>query len=213
MEIVKGFLQPYGFDVYSAENGQIAVNITKELRPDLILMDMQMPVMNGYEATQIIKKDPETQQIAVVALTASAMSEDEKEIRKLCDGYVRKPFVRADLIREIAKQLPSKVITSSHQPPQALQKHEKMNDKVKEALQKSFYPRWETISEMILGSDVEAFATDLKAFAQEHQAQELLDYANTLYQYATDFDIANMEKQFQHFITIIGKDLPNGEKE
>ncbi len=213
VEIVKGFLEPYGFDVYSAENGQIAVNITKELKPDLILMDMQMPVMNGYEATKIIKTDPETKNIAVVALTASAMSEDEKEIRKLCDGYVRKPFVRADLIREIAKQLSSKVIASSHQPPQGIQKHEKMNDKVKEALQKSFYPRWETINEMVLGSDVEDFARDLKAFAREHQAEELLDYAHQLYLYAADFDIANMEKQFKQFTTLIQQKNANKGKE
>ncbi|HRW35055.1 MAG TPA: PAS domain S-box protein [Thermotogota bacterium] len=213
VEIVKGFLEPYGFDVYSAENGQIAVNITKELKPDLILMDMQMPVMNGYEATRIIKGNPETTHIAIVALTASAMSEDEKEIRKLCDGYVRKPFVKRELIGEIAKQLPSKVLTSSEQSPKTIQEFEKMDDSQKEILSERFFQRWETINELILGSDVEAFATDLKAFSQEHQLPKLLDYANTLYQYASDFDITNMEKQFQQFITFIQQKDPNGEKE
>ncbi len=210
IEIVKEFLEPFGFELYSAENGQIAVNITKELRPGLILMDMQMPVMNGYEATKIIKGDPETKNIPVVALTASAMSEDEKDIRKLCDGYIRKPFVRAELIREIAKYLPSKIIDSSDKK---MQKTEKINDKLKEALRKEFYHRWESIGKMILGSDVEAFATDLKAFAQEHQSQQLLDYATELYHYATEFDITNMEKHFQQFIKIIEQDSSDGGKD
>ena len=76
------------------------------MRPEgTILLDMKMPVMNGYEASRHLRADSEFKQIPVVAITASALKEDEDIISKLCDGYLRKPISRTGLLRELMKHL------------------------------------------------------------------------------------------------------------
>ncbi len=91
--IIKHYLERLGYSVTVAENGKIGVEKSKELKPDLILMDMMMPVMNGYEATNIIKSDDEVKEIPVIALTAHAsIGDKEKAINAGCDDYLPKPI-------------------------------------------------------------------------------------------------------------------------
>jgi CheY-like chemotaxis protein len=91
-------LEPLGFDVREAENGREAVEIWENWSPHLILMDMRMPVMDGYEATRRIKATTKGQATVVVALTASVLEEDRAVIlSEGCDGFVRKPFREAEL--------------------------------------------------------------------------------------------------------------------
>ena len=81
VEVVKGMLMKYDFTLLVSENGADAVEKAKQYHPELILMDIQMPVMNGYEATEILKRTEITKDIKIVALTASAMVEHEEKIR------------------------------------------------------------------------------------------------------------------------------------
>jgi CheY-like chemotaxis protein len=91
-------LEPLGFDVREAENGREAIEIWENWSPHLILMDMRMPVMDGYEATRRIKATTKGQATVVVALTASVLEEDRAVIlSEGCDGFVRKPFREAEL--------------------------------------------------------------------------------------------------------------------
>ena len=198
--IVKGYLEPYDLEISTAENGVIAVNIARELKPDLILMDMQMPVMSGYEATTILKKDEKTKDIAIIALTASAMARDEQEIRKICDGYIRKPVTKADLVQELAKHLETDNVSETGKSDKELGK---LSETLKETLKEQMYPKWKEINEMILGDDVEAFAIQLQEIAEEYEAKELMEYAEALRRYANHFDIANMERQFKAFEELI----------
>jgi len=90
-----------GFDVLIAENGQSGVELAVSARPDLVLMDMSLPVIDGWEATRRIKADPSTASIPVIALTAHAMAEDkEMALEAGCDDYDSKPV---DLSRLVAK--------------------------------------------------------------------------------------------------------------
>lgn len=76
-----------------AGDGQEGLKIARREHPDLILMDLSLPVLNGWDATTQLKKDPETARIPVVALTAHAMAIDEQRARQAgCDGYVAKPI-------------------------------------------------------------------------------------------------------------------------
>lgn len=105
-ELLGGFLEGYGFEIVEVDNGRAAIDKVKEHHPDLILMDMKMPEMDGYEASNIIKKDEELKRIPIIAVTASAMKEDEEIIKALYDGYLRKPISKTDLILELIKFLP-----------------------------------------------------------------------------------------------------------
>ncbi len=85
-------LQRKGYEVVLATNGAEGVEMTLSERPDLILMDMSLPVLDGWQATRQIKTNPETQTIPIVALTAHALAGDrEKSIQAGCDEYETKP--------------------------------------------------------------------------------------------------------------------------
>ena len=105
-EMLRVFLEPYSFKLIEAQNGKEALNQADKHHPDLILLDMKMPVMDGYEASEILSNDEELKDIPVIAVTAFAFKQDEEIIFKLCDGYLRKPVTRAQLIRELTKYLP-----------------------------------------------------------------------------------------------------------
>ncbi len=92
-KLVETILRPHGYRLLIAVDGEEAVQLATQEHPDLILMDMQLPKISGYQATQILKSKPETSDIPIVALTANAM-EDQKEqaMAACCDGYITKPF-------------------------------------------------------------------------------------------------------------------------
>lgn len=99
-------LQPLGFAVKEAENGKRAIEIWETWEPHLIWMDMRMPVMDGYEATQYIKRTIKGNATAVIALTASALEEEKAIVLSAgCDDFVRKPFREEELFETMAKHL------------------------------------------------------------------------------------------------------------
>lgn len=83
----------YGYDVFEARDGEEGVKIAREQTPELILMDLQMPVMNGLKANNLLKSDPETRHIKIIAVTSFAMKGDEEKIMAAgFDGYISKPI-------------------------------------------------------------------------------------------------------------------------
>ena len=95
-----------GFEVLIAENGQLGVDLTVSERPDLVLMDMSLPVMDGWEATRRLKADPGTSAIPIIALTAHAMASDrELALAAGCDDYDSKPVELSRLVRKIEQLL------------------------------------------------------------------------------------------------------------
>jgi len=105
-ELVKSFLSEHNLNIIEAKNGSEGVEICKLHLPDLVLMDLRMPGMNGYEATEILTNLPETKHIPIVAFTASSMKHDETLIRKLFNEYLRKPISRNELINALKQFLP-----------------------------------------------------------------------------------------------------------
>ncbi|MEM9213342.1 MAG: ATP-binding protein [Cyanobacteria bacterium P01_F01_bin.150] len=99
-------LTPMGFDVREAENGQVAIQIWEEWQPHLIWMDMRMPIMDGYEATQRIRAHIRGQATAIIALTASALEPEKQMILSVgCDDFVRKPFQDAVIFEKLHQYL------------------------------------------------------------------------------------------------------------
>lgn len=100
-------LERRGFAVVMAVDGQQGVDMARSEKPDLILMDMSLPVMDGWAATQAIKADEALKVIPVIALTAHAMAGDrEKAIEAGCDDYDTKPIELPRLLEKIGKFLP-----------------------------------------------------------------------------------------------------------
>jgi CheY-like chemotaxis protein len=99
-------LKPLGFEVREAENGKVALEIWEDWEPNLVLMDMRMPVMDGYEATRRIKSTLKGQATVIFAVTASALEEDRAIIlSEGCDHYIRKPFRESEIFEAMEQHL------------------------------------------------------------------------------------------------------------
>jgi len=105
--IMRDVLSSGGYDLIEAENGEDGVKLAHSERPDLILMDIQLPIIDGYEATRRIKGSAELKSIPIIAVTSYALSGDQAKARAAgCDGYVSKPFSPRELLARVREYLP-----------------------------------------------------------------------------------------------------------
>ena len=106
MKLVKSLLQMGKYDVLAAVVAESGITLAHEHRVDLILMDIQLPGMDGLAATKILKEDPRLKNIPVIALTSHAMEgDDKKAIDAGCDGYITKPIDTRNFLINIARYL------------------------------------------------------------------------------------------------------------
>ena len=105
--ILRDLLSSVGYELIEAENGEDGVAAAAAVRPDLILMDIQLPLLDGYEATRRIKAQSALSAIPIIAVTSYALSGDEDKARAAgCEGYVTKPFSPRELLAKIREYLP-----------------------------------------------------------------------------------------------------------
>ena len=106
-QIIRDLLTSAGFGMIEAATGEEGLAMAARYRPDLILMDIQLPVVDGYEATRRIKADPALKHIPIIAVTSYALSGDEAKARAAgCDAYVAKPFSPRELLAKVREFLP-----------------------------------------------------------------------------------------------------------
>ena len=106
LSIVSMSLETQGYTVYKAANGREAVDLARQHHPDLVLMDMMMPVVSGYEAVTELKADPSTRDITIVGLSAKAMATDMERATDVgIDGYITKPFRIAQVLSVVENYL------------------------------------------------------------------------------------------------------------
>ncbi|MGY4312351.1 two-component system cell cycle response regulator DivK [Bradyrhizobium sp. JR3.5] len=104
MKLFRDLLEAHGYQTSGTSNGFEALDLVRKLRPDLILMDIQLPQVSGLEVTRWIKDDPELRTIPVVAVTAFAMKGDEERIREGgCEAYLSKPISVGKFIETVRR--------------------------------------------------------------------------------------------------------------
>jgi two-component system cell cycle response regulator DivK len=107
LKLFQTLLQVNGYETLEATDGMYGVEVAKKKKPDLILMDVQLPRMDGLEATKILKEDEKMRHTPIVALTGFAMKGDEERIRSAgCDGYITKPIDTKEFLKFITNYLP-----------------------------------------------------------------------------------------------------------
>lgn len=105
-KLAKDLLEVSGYEVIEAIDGKQGVEMAKSYKPDLILLDIMMPVIDGMEATRILKADSTTQKIPILAVSSQAMKGDKERIIGCgCDGYLAKPFDIDEFMESIAELL------------------------------------------------------------------------------------------------------------
>jgi len=106
MKLFNDLLQANGYETLQTKDGRDAIDMARTHRPDLILMDIQLPEISGIEITRILKADPDLKAIPVIAVTAFAMKGDEEKIREGgCEGYIAKPISVSSFLQTVAKFL------------------------------------------------------------------------------------------------------------
>jgi two-component system cell cycle response regulator DivK len=106
-QIIRDMLAPTDYEITEAESGEEALEAIAKQRPDLILMDLQLPIMDGYEATCRIKADPALRSIPIIAVTSFALDGEEQTARAAgCDDYVPEPYSPRQLLAKIQQCMP-----------------------------------------------------------------------------------------------------------
>lgn len=205
-ELLKEYLAPWSLTIIEAEDGALAVERAKQEQPDIIIMDMKMPVMDGYMATEILSGDKATHHIPIVALTASAMMGDRERVIALgCRGFLSKPVSRTELLHELMRFLPHTIVaqaetdTMPEELPQPGQKQERQSQtgaalELFELLETVYAKQWEDLRLVIMPDEVQHFAGELKALAGKYACERLAAYADTLEQQAATMQFSLMER-------------------
>jgi two-component system, cell cycle response regulator DivK len=104
--IYRVILEHSGYEVIEAHDGEEGIRLTREERPDVVLMDISIPLVDGWEATQILKADPDTREIPIIALTAHALASDRAKAKEVgCDAYLAKPVEPRRVVEEVKRMI------------------------------------------------------------------------------------------------------------
>jgi CheY-like chemotaxis protein/two-component sensor histidine kinase len=210
-KILTGYLQEYGFEFLEAENGVEAIDRVASHKPDLILMDMKMPVKDGWETSHWFKNNEITRHIPIIAVTADTLEESRKTILGVCDGYLRKPIPKADLIAELTRflkysvsespdaEISEKTTETQVLSPETLSRIPKIMD----SLEKEFFPKWEGVQGVMIMEDVKRFGLELSKAARLWGLPLLTDYADRVFASAVSYDVAAVKHRISDFPRIV----------
>jgi PAS domain S-box-containing protein len=213
-KVITGYLGSQQINIVVAENGSVGVDMARAEPPDLILMDMQMPVMDGYEATRLIKTDERLKHIPVVALTASTMKSDEVKIANLCDGYLRKPVTKAQLISELKKYLPHTEVAqeakgsddqSEYLSKDLLQRLSEDPDfafEISRAFNPEIIPEYHTLLKYRSNKRIKNFASLIADTGRKMQLNLIEAYGNELLAQVGAFNIKRITSMLEEFATL-----------
>jgi CheY-like chemotaxis protein/two-component sensor histidine kinase len=207
-DLLREWLTQTGLEVIEAENGEQALQMAQTEQPDLILMDLRMPKMDGYAAIKLLKEKTQTVAIPVFALTAAATSDEAaKTIRAGFSGYLTKPLDLQTLLTELSRFLPRKDTGQAEAAPTAQEEailefwpqDAARTSQLRNRLRTEFLPIWETLTGAMEMDEIEAFAEQLSAISDEYQASGIRQYAEQLRGWAQQFDVVRIEAMLREF--------------
>ncbi len=190
-DLARSYMQPSPLTLLEAADGREAVAMAAEYQPDVILMDIKMPHVDGYEAVRQIRRQPLTAGIPIIAVTASGMNDDIDRIAAAgFDDYLIRPFGKADLIRLLTRYLPH----DTEKGQEHLQANNELTDimsatheetlvpfpDLAETLQSDLKNRWKTVSNLQNIAKIEAFAEKNQAIGEQYNLKSLSAYGDLL---------------------------------
>jgi len=213
IELIQGYFAETQHHLLIAKNGLEALNLAKSDQPDLILLDLRMPEIDGREVLEKLKENEETNNIPIIILTASPSKDDEEILSSLCEGFLRKPVSRFQLVSVLKNILPQEENDSTPKKEQAEKSEitlgEISNDvkiKLPQLLSKLRQEKeeiWEEICKTRIWSDLEKFGNDLQQLGAEYQYPPLLEYANMLSSQLEEFELDLLPQTLANFPEII----------
>lgn len=210
--LFQGYFEYTHHELLLTQDGEEGINLARQDRPDLILLDLKMPKMDGEMVIKELKKYPETKDLPVIIITASTRQEDYQKLKEICEGIIIKPVNRQQLIETLKKIFPingkvenkSKIITN--QP----KIRENLTPEMKENLAKLIIElrlQQEKVNQDLgqtrFMNNLELLANKLLNLGQKYQYQPLVDYGNNLLIHIDNFDVENIAKSLDYFPILI----------
>ncbi|MGD2183641.1 response regulator [Lusitaniella coriacea] len=183
-QLLVRLLNPFGFELQEAENGKNAIAIWERWKPHLIFMDMRMPVMDGYEATQRIKVTTQGNATAIVALTASVLEEEKAIILSAgCDDFMRKPFRENDIFAVMSKHIGVRYVYEDLAPQETTANGEELDAISPEKISRLPFEWANNLESALRQGDLELIATLVEQIRTEHP-----QFAKIVTHYAEQFE-------------------------
>ncbi|MGH8046456.1 MAG: ATP-binding protein, partial [Chthoniobacterales bacterium] len=210
-DLIRAFFFGTDHQLIEAENGREAIDLARRERPDVILMDVRMPVMDGVQATRALKADETLKTIPIIVVTASAMQSEEAVLKPISDGFLRKPISRFDLagqMRNFCRLKPGARKAPAPEPAEEQSSSEADHAaRIPELLPhlERCHATWEKLLDAPLVSEVERFARHLETMGDEYYTPPLRDYGKRLAACAARFDLVGMENTLQEFGTLFAQ--------
>ncbi|HEX2937156.1 MAG TPA: PAS domain S-box protein [Bacteroidales bacterium] len=211
IESIESLLSTMGLIVSSAESGEIALEILKHITPNLILLDLRMPGLDGFEVAKRIKENPKTKHIPVIAFTASVFSSARIEESPFFNDYIFKPVSRNELIGKLSKYLKYSIYNhpSAKTPPDILELKSIPSGmvpqikEIKDILTGQFLPRWHSNKDTLVLFNIEAFADELISLANNYNFNFIKVYAQKIKEDIDALDFEALKENFSQFPVII----------
>lgn len=215
-ELLRGFLADYDFKLVEAKNGIEVLAQARRKQPALILLDMKMPVMNGFKTVEMLNKEKNLRDIPVIAVTASALKEEKIAIKNVCDGYLRKPISRNSLITELLrflphkanKEIPTEKVIKEDLTPEILANCPELLDILKSHLQ-----RLKELSDTMSIDHIEAFGNEMKELGSKFHCPSLEHWGDQLVDVAFQFDSQKIKQTLRVLQTAIETGKPEKKHE
>jgi signal transduction histidine kinase/ActR/RegA family two-component response regulator len=194
-------------ELHFAGNGREALQIISQVRPDVVLLDIRMPVMDGWRVLEEIRKRPELELLVVIAVTTSNLASEEAEVRKRFNGYLRKPFSRQALFHELAQFLPpaARAIGSTRPAPlPGAGNGPPSNWRALAAdLRRLQAEDWPALRDVLAVNETRAFAEKLHDLGESASCEPLTNYAEDLATYADTYAVGNLERRLAEFPSLV----------
>ncbi|MCP5045944.1 MAG: response regulator [bacterium] len=217
------YLDRSPIDFLEAENGRAALEMAKKHHPDVVLMDLKMPVMNGIEATRLLKADEDLKDIPVIIISASALKKQRIEIRQSgSDGYLSKPVSKDQLFRKLMRFIPYSIVeTETPVAPKPIEDYLedlspegrlKLSQLLTTIQTEHIIHQWQAISDTLILDEVESFSRKIKRLDQAYFPGILSRWTDRLEKYLQNFDLDKIRQTMAIFpglieeITILAED-------
>jgi len=207
IRVLKRIIDSENVTFFEAKSGEEALDILHGEKPDIIFMDIRMPGINGYDVTEIIKKDEKFKNTPVIAFTASTMSDELDRIDHVFDAFLQKPVFKKDIMNVLKKYLPFKYRTqeepvAENNASTSTESMENLPEVIK-SLETLFLLEWEAIKNDLIIYNIEDFNNRLSDFASNNSCALLDQYCRELNQGLQSFDIEMIEKKLAGFNDLI----------
>jgi CheY-like chemotaxis protein len=210
---VEGLLDEMGLEIITAESGEMALELLATVTPSLILLDIRMPNLNGYEVAEKLRSNPRFKNVPLIALTASVSAKTDQELSIHFDGFLYKPTNKAELVNVLMKYLPYTTISPDSSPDQidenlSVHLNPEIGNKLSEVLailNHDFLPAYSLIKDGMVLFRIEEFGVNLLEFAQKYQFDYLENYSKLLLNHVDNVNLNDLSSTLNEFPILLKK--------